>query len=217
MVFSESSLRYGPKEDVEGKVWHHAVISRDRGRTWKNVVVDSVHVGTPCVAEGCSSDFYIGQTSVASDPNGTWCSPTRAPAGPVVRSASTYAVRATVGAPGARGGRCPLRARTQPARGSPSPARARRALWYMQTSYGGNPNQWNVWFRRSANGGRTWSSPIRLSNAVDGPGYVRPGGFREIYGDYGEIAVTSDARTIAAWGEGFSYFGPGGTWFAIEN
>lgn len=35
----------------------------------------------------------------------------------------------------------------------------------------------------------------------------------EIYGDYGEIAVTSTGKTIAAWGEGTSYDGPGGVWF----
>ena len=33
------------------------------------------------------------------------------------------------------------------------------------------------------------------------------------YGDYGEIAVTSDGATVAIWGEGASYAGPGGTWF----
>ena len=40
-----------------------------------------------------------------------------------------------------------------------------------------------------------------------------PAGFLEPYGDYGEIAVTSDGATIAMWGEGASYSGPGGTWF----
>ena len=42
-------------------------------------------------------------------------------------------------------------------------------------------------------------------------------GFGEIYGDYGEIAVTNAGRTIAVWGEGFSYNGPGGTWFNVQG
>ena len=42
-------------------------------------------------------------------------------------------------------------------------------------------------------------------------------GFAEIYGDYGEIGVTSTGKTFAAWGEGFSYTGPGGTWFNIQK
>ena len=33
---------------------------------------------------------------------------------------------------------------------------------------------------------------------------------------YGEVAVTSTGKTIATWGEGFSYTGPGGTWFNIQ-
>jgi hypothetical protein len=35
----------------------------------------------------------------------------------------------------------------------------------------------------------------------------------EFYGDYGEIVITSSGKTIAAWGEGFSWLGPGGVWF----
>ena len=42
-------------------------------------------------------------------------------------------------------------------------------------------------------------------------------GFAEIYGDYGEIDVTSAGKTIATWGEGFSYTGPGGTWFNVQR
>ena len=42
-------------------------------------------------------------------------------------------------------------------------------------------------------------------------------GFDEIYGDYGEVAVTNTGKTIVTWGEGFSYTGPGGTWFNIQR
>jgi hypothetical protein len=31
-----------------------------------------------------------------------------------------------------------------------------------------------------------------------------------------EIDVTSAGKTIATWGEGFSYTGPGGTWFNVQ-
>jgi hypothetical protein len=41
---------------------------------------------------------------------------------------------------------------------------------------------------------------------------VRAAGFAEVYGDYGEIAITSAGKSIAAWGEGTSYDGPGGVW-----
>jgi hypothetical protein len=56
---------------------------------------------------------------------------------------------------------------------------------------------------------------VRISDAVSGTAYKNADGFLEFYGDYGEIAVTSNGRTIAAWGEGESWLGPGGTWFNI--
>jgi len=58
---------------------------------------------------------------------------------------------------------------------------------------------------------------VRLSDVESGPGYVGPHGFKEVYGDYGEIAVTNRGKAIAVWGEGFSYIGPGGTWFAVQK
>ena len=39
---------------------------------------------------------------------------------------------------------------------------------------------------------------------------------KEVYGDYGEMGITSTGRTIAAWGEGASYAGPGGVWINRE-
>ena len=91
-------------------------------------------------------------------------------------------------------------------------------LWYMQTAHGDNPDAWNVWYRSSANGGATWSAPVKIDDAPAGAaGYVHAGGFGEIYGDYGEIAVTNTGKTVATWGEGFSYTGPGGTWFNVQR
>lgn len=74
-----------------------------------------------------------------------------------------------------------------------------------------------MWYRSSSDGGRSWSAPVRLSNATTGSGYKSADGFAEIYGDYGEIEVTSAGKTIAAWGEGSDYVGPGGTWFSVQN
>ena len=45
-----------------------------------------------------------------------------------------------------------------------------------------------------------------------GRGLKTPAGFAEIYGDYGEIAITNTGKSIATWGEGLSYTGPGGVW-----
>jgi hypothetical protein len=91
-------------------------------------------------------------------------------------------------------------------------------IWYMQTRGGDNPDRWNVFYRASADGGSTWSSPVTISDAPAGAtDYHHANGFDEIYGDYGEIAVTNTGRTFATWGEGFSYTGPGGTWFNLQQ
>jgi hypothetical protein len=46
----------------------------------------------------------------------------------------------------------------------------------------------------------------------DGAAYKNADGFDDVYGDYGEIAITSTGKTIATWGEGLSRAGPG-VWF----
>jgi hypothetical protein len=84
-------------------------------------------------------------------------------------------------------------------------------LWYMDDANG--PAGWNTWFRRSRDGGRTWSPAVRISDAVAGAPYVSAAGFAQPYGDYGEIAVLEGGATFAAWGEGPSYYGPGGVWY----
>ncbi|MDH5224659.1 MAG: glycoside hydrolase, partial [Actinomycetota bacterium] len=85
-------------------------------------------------------------------------------------------------------------------------------VWYMQTR-NGHRNAWNVWYRASGDAGVSWTDPARLSNVTGGFAYITRRGFREPYGDYGEIAITSSGKTIAVWGEGMSYWGPGGVWF----
>jgi Neuraminidase (sialidase) len=88
--------------------------------------------------------------------------------------------------------------------------------WYMQTN-GGNVDQWNVWYRTSTNGGSTWSAPVKISDATSGAAYKTAQGFQEVYGDYGEIAITNTGKTVATWGEGTSYDGPGGVWLNLQN
>jgi hypothetical protein len=87
--------------------------------------------------------------------------------------------------------------------------------WYMEENAG--PNSWNVWYRRSGDGGASWSDPVKISDAISGAAYKRRAGFYEVYGDYGEIAITSTGRTIGAWGEGFSWIGPGGIWMNLQT
>jgi Neuraminidase (sialidase) len=167
----------------------------------------------PCTTAGCYDDFYDAHDAVSADANGdlvylndgavepggprriyvrrstdegrTWSDPVTI--SKISENATAPAVEATGG----------------------GDVRA----WYYQTNDA--RHRWNVWYRSSADGGRTWSSPELLSDADSGAGYKHPEGFEEVYGDYGEIAITSEGRTFAAWGEGFSWLGPGGVWFNL--
>jgi hypothetical protein len=215
VVFSESSETYtGPGQTAEGEVWHHAIISRDQGVTWENVIVDKVPVGEACVAEGCSSDFYTGQTSVAYNANGHLVFAYEGPLvanGPqrvYVRTSDdeggTWSARTALSVAGENA--------TAPRLAATGSGDVR--LWYMQTANGDDPDAWNVWYRSSIDGGTSWSMPARLDDASAGAAeYVNANGFDEIYGDYGEIAITSTGKTVGVWGEGFSWTGPGGCWF----
>jgi BNR repeat-like domain len=217
-VFSESSIVYSGQTGVSGDVRHHAVISRDKGATWQIVTVATVPTAEPCVAAGCGADFYIGQTSVVSDAPDHLVFAYEGPTvsgGPqrvyISRSSDngrTWSDGTPVSVDGEHA--------TAPRLASSGGGNVR--MWFMQTT-DGDHDAWNVFYRTSGNGGRTWSSPVKISDHPGGAaGYVNEdGSFDEIYGDYGEIDITSEGKTIAVWGEGFSWIGPGNTWYNLEQ
>ena len=217
VVFAESSLQYSGLTNLSGEVWHHVVISRDGGATWTDTVVAKVPLGEPCVADGCNPDFYEGQTSVVADKPGhlvfAYEGPTLAgaPQRVYVSASSDEGRTWSPGTPLSTAGENATQPRLASYGGDVR-------LWYMQTLGGDDPDAWNVWYRSSTDGGQTWSAPVQISDAPAGAaGYVNANGFAEIYGDYGEIDVTNTGKTLAAWGEGYSYTGPGGTWFNVQR
>jgi len=218
VVFAESSIQYGGLKNLSGVVRHVALISRNVGVTWKQVLVARVPIGEACIAAGCGPDFYTGQTSVVSDAKGHLVF---AYEGPRVEGGPQRVYVKTSSDQGRTwGAATPLSIRgenaTQPRLASSGGGDVR--IWYMQTASHDDPDAWNVWYRSSSDRGVTWSSPVRLDDAPAGAAeYVNADGFDEIYGDYGEIAVTSEGNTIATWGEGFSWSGPGGTWFNVQR
>jgi hypothetical protein len=218
IIFSESSIRYQGSRIAEGsRVWHHAIISRNNGKNWKNVVIDKVEVGEPCIADGCGPDFYTGQTSVSVNSNGNLvfayegASRELGPQTVYVRRSDdegrTWGPRSALSVKGENA--------TQPRLVGLGASDVR--LWYMQTERNDNPDAWNVWYRRSTDGGATWSKPVRLNDGSPRiAGYInKDGSFEEIYGDYGEIDINFRGETVATWGEGFSWIGPGGTWYNV--
>ena len=213
VVLAQSSISYsGPGGAPAGVVKHHALVSDDGGDSWRNVVVDAVRIGVPCVSVACPSDYYIGHSSVAADDDGRLYFAYDGALRPGTRQRTFVSTSDDGGDTWS----APV-AVSKPHEQSGFPAVAATAsgdvrLWYMQTR-GGDRNVWNVWYRESDDAGATWSDAARLSDVTRGFAYISRRGFREPYGDYGEIAITSTGKTIATWGQGMSYWGPGGVWF----
>lgn len=213
IVFSESAIDYGGQGSTpSGLVQHHAFVSKNQGGSWQDVIVDSVEIGEACVAAGCSSDFYIGHSGVAADAAGNLVM--------VYDGATTPGGKQLIFSRRSTDGGVTWSARTTlslATEQSTAPTVESRGagdvrVWFAQTN-GGNHDAWNIWYRSSTNGGATWTSPVKISDASTGADYKTANGFQEFYGDYGEIAITNTGKTIGVWSEGFSYSGPGGAWF----
>jgi hypothetical protein len=220
VYFSESALVYtsaGKSGGVTDTIEHHVFISRDQGATWEDKLVASVQPGVVCDAAGCTPDFYTGHTALSVDSSG----------GVVLLydGATTFEGLQTVSARRSSDKGATWSAAVALSKGgenATAPAVESRGAgdvraWYYETSGGGNDDAWNIWYRRSSDGGATWTAPLKISDSPGGAAYKTAAGFLEVYGDYGEMAITNTGKTIAIWGEGISYTGPGGVWINRER
>jgi BNR repeat-like domain len=86
---------------------------------------------------------------------------------------------------------------------------------------GNDPSaRWNTYYRQSRDGGSTWSAETQLSAFVAGYSYklsTPEDGYLQPYGDYFELDINQAGDTVALWGEGNSYFGPGNIWYASST
>jgi hypothetical protein len=220
VYFSESSLQYssaGKHSALIGGIEELAFISRDQGKTWETHVVGQTQPGITCVAVGCTTDFYQGHATVSADAAGalvflydgatTAGGKQQIYASRSTNRGATWTTPAAVSVAGEEA--------TAPMMESGASGDVR--IGYMQTSGGGDVDAWNTWYRRSADGGLTWSPAVRISDATSGAPYKTAAGYAEVYGDYGEMAITNAGKTIATWGEGINYTGPGGVWVNRER
>ena len=220
VYFSESSLLYssaGKSSALVGGIEEHVFISRDDGATWEDRIVAQTQPGLACTAVGCTADFYQGHSVIAADASGAlvYLYDGATVAG---GKQSIYASRSTDhGATWSTPAIVSTATEESTAPMIESGASGDVRIAWMQTSGGGNVDAWNTWYRRSSDGGGTWSTPVRISDATSGAVYKSAAGYAEVYGDYGEMAITNRGKTIATWGEGISYTGPGGTWVNRER
>jgi hypothetical protein len=180
--------------------------------TWTDRLVAQVQPGLACVAAGCTPDYYLGHHALSADASGNlvflYDGATTAGglqsiyAKKSTDKGATWSAAATLSAAGTEA--------EAPAVESTGNGDVR--AFYFQTT-GTDVDTWNVYYRTSADGGLTWSAAVDISDASSGAAYKSAAGFREVYGDYGEMGITSAGKSFAIWGEGDSYTGPGGVWF----
>ena len=214
VVFSHISFSYtGEGGDAVGRMWIHVISSDDGGQTWAVETIDRLRLGTPCTTQGCYRDFHdsgpvlawAGDEDLVLVYNGA-----RRQSGPqhvYARSSTdggrTWGERLPLSAPGANA--------AYPTAVGDGDGGAR--LWFMQQ----RGRWWNTIATATNDVGSTWTDRTVISDADSGTVYKSRRGFLEVYGDYGEIAITSGGDTFGVWGEGVSYYGPGGVWYNRER
>jgi hypothetical protein len=215
VVLSQSSFDYsGPAGSAIGEVHQVVFVSEDRGATWRRILVDRVELGPPCETEGCYDDFHSGHSAVSADASDRLYhvyDGATTPGGPQsvwFRTSNdgglTWSARTRLSAAGVHS--------TGPVIEAVGAGDLR--VWYASQTEG---RRWTTYARRSTDGGTTWSDPVKISDRVSGNGYDNANGYLEFYGDYGEIAVTNRGKTVATWGEGFGWLGPGNVWVNVQS
>ena len=76
-----------------------------------------------------------------------------------------------------------------------------------------NAPMWNAYYRRSRDGGKTWSSESDISTFVPGFSYITPTGFSFPFGDYFEMAVDDQGNTQVIMAQGLNWDSPGSIWY----
>lgn len=210
VVFGQVSFTYsGPHNAAAGVQRIHVFRSQDEGATWSELVVDELELGTECTSRSCYGDYYDSGPSLVADQNGDLMI--------VYNGASTHFGPQTVYARSSTDGGLTWSDRVALSKNGVNAAFPAAVgdgndgarVWFMAQRI----QRWQVWYRTTDDLGASWSTREKLSDATSGTVYKHPAGFDEVYGDYGEIAITSDGHTIGVWGEGTSYHGPGGVWF----
>jgi hypothetical protein len=211
VVFSQANYPLG--EGYAGPVHIVSTWSHDEGKTWHTTQVDSVGVQPPCVDNrGCPNNHLGGHANLAADGKGNLLI---AYDGAIYDKGPQYVyVRRSTDDGKTWGPRTRLSPAGKEIATTPTVSGTGKgafSVWYYDERNG--PHEWNVWYRSTTDGGHTWSPDVRISDARGGVGYKNAQGFGADYGDYGDMAVMSNGQTFAVWGEGYSYYGPGGTWY----
>jgi hypothetical protein len=213
LFFTWDSWDVAHVDDGNGPVTLWVSRSTDGGATWTRTIIDVSGAPYPCI--DCGFAFLSAQLTMTVGPDDTvyllWNStPGSVDGGPE----RIYFARSTD------------HGRTFSAAREVSSAAAEVEHSFPAVTAGAAPGdvriswmdmragRWNVFYRRSSDGGRRFGPEVQVSQLARGYPYIHRDGFDLPYGDYMQLAVNDAGLTQAAWGEGPSYAGPGNIWVA---
>lgn len=205
VFFSESV----EAQSETGPVTLRVIRSTNGGTSWTSHQVDVSQQQPPCNVANCSGDYYASQADIAVDATGklvvayTANDVAAANKNLYVKSSTdngaTWSARVLVNTGGDSG---------FPKIDNGPTAGDFRVAWQDNSA-----GAFNTYYRSSTNGGATWGTEAKLSDLTSGAPYKSAAGYAFPYGDYFGFAVDTGGLNLAAWGEGASYDGPGGTWY----
>jgi BNR repeat protein len=203
---------YEQNGGAKGKVNLYVSKSTDGGATWTNLLLDVSAAPPDCSAYLCGWAYLGAQATLASDAAGTlyalWNSGTLAK-GPE----RIYFARSHDGAATWSGKVDVSRAPAGSAHAFPAIAAAGAGDVRISWMDARQAPLWNVYYRRSTDGGARFTAEVDLSTFVAGFSYIQPGGFGYPFGDYYEMDIDDRGDSQLVWGEGLNWLTPGSIWY----
>ena len=193
----------------------NVVSSHDRGASWQNTLVDTSAPPPGCNGvAGCDYGFLSSTAGVAIDQGGKIMLAyhkgdiAKAPQAMWITTSNDgihWTPGVQISQPNEKADNGFPAVAAGPAAGD------FRVVW--QGNRNGDPRGWNTFYRRTTDGGTTWSPTTQLSDRTGGAPYKNRAGYLFPYGDYLGLSVDGKGTNHVIWGEGASYDGPGGAWY----
>ena len=199
--------------DSNVRVWK----TTNGGTSWTSTLIDTSREVPPCAwAAGCTQGFFGTTPNMAIDSAGKLLiayhanSTPDAPEQMYVRTSTdgvTWTPRLQISVASTT-----VNNAFPSVAAHPTVAGDFRVVW--QDDRQQSQTGWNTWYRRTTNGGTSFSTDVRVSDLASGAPYKNANGYAFPYGDYLDLSVGPDGINQVIWGEGASYTGPGGCWTA---
>lgn len=207
VYFAESA----ENQSATGPVKIAVLKSANGGASWSTTFVDTSQEQPSCTVASCGADFFAPSASLDVDSSGRLL--LAYSANDVAQANKTMYVRTSTDGGATWSARTDI-GQNAGDNGFPTveagpTAGDFRVAW--QDDRNGTTG-WNTWYRRTTDGGATWSAQVKLSDATSGAPYKTAAGYAFPYGDYLDLAVDASGQNLVIWGEGPNYVGPGGTW-----